>query len=90
MSVSDRVAARVRKDFPADEAEDALSWLATTETGGQDVERVHAAVVLSAEGSLRMLRNCVELSHLDWRDVLMGTGLEHGNWPKVLEREFGG
>lgn len=89
MSVTGRVAARVRKDFRAEEAGQALRELATTETGNQDAERVHAAVVLAADGDLGRLRQAVRLSHADWRDVLMGTGLEHGDWPDVLEREFG-
>ena len=88
MSVSARVAARVARDFGA-AAEEALGALALAETGNQEVERVHAALVLMAEGSLERLWQAVELSALDWRDVLMNGGMAHGDWPEVLEREFG-
>jgi hypothetical protein len=49
---------------------------------------MQAAVVLKAEGSLEQLKREVRLSNFDFRDALMGSGMEHGNWPKVLEREF--
>ncbi|MET9632087.1 hypothetical protein ABZX92_31965 [Lentzea sp. NPDC006480] len=88
MRVSERVAARIARDF-GEHASEALDALALAETGGQDVERVHAAIVLMAEGSVARLWQAAELSALDWRDVLMGTGLEHGSWPAVLDREFG-
>ncbi|MGZ3140616.1 hypothetical protein ACVDFE_01150 [Lentzea chajnantorensis] len=90
MNASERVVARVRADFRPEEAGEALRELAGTETGNQDVERVHAAVVLAAGGSLGQLRKLVELSHVDWRDVLMAGGLADGTWPEVVEREFGG
>ncbi|MEV6242958.1 hypothetical protein [Lentzea sp. NPDC051838] len=87
MSVSARVTARVSRDFgPA--ASDALGALALAETGNQDVERVHAALVLMADGSVDRLWQAVELSALDWRDVLVNGGLANGDWPEVLEREF--
>jgi hypothetical protein len=88
VSVSERVAARVGRDFGA-KASEALEVLALAETGNQDVERVHAAIVLAADGRVDRLWQAAELSTLDWRDVLMGTGLEHGGWPAVLDREFG-
>ncbi|MFC3890002.1 hypothetical protein ACFOWZ_00835 [Lentzea rhizosphaerae] len=88
MSVSNRVAARVARDFGAHAAE-ALDALALAESGNQVVERVHAAIVLMAEGSVERLWQAVELSALDWRDVLMNGGLAEWDWPAVLDREFG-
>jgi hypothetical protein len=87
MSVSDRVAARVARDFGA-AASEALDALALAKTGGQEVERVHAALVLMAEGSIDRLWQAVEMSALDWRDVLMNGGMAYWNWPEVLDREF--
>jgi hypothetical protein len=29
------------------------------------------------------------LAKTDWRDLLMGSGLGHANWPAAFEREFG-
>ncbi|MDX8036225.1 hypothetical protein SK803_39025 [Lentzea sp. BCCO 10_0856] len=88
MSVSERIAHRVGRDF-GDRAAEALEALALAETGNQDVERVHAALVLMAEGSVERLWQAVELSLVDWRDVLMAGGLGPADWPEVLEREFG-
>ena len=88
MSVSERIVNRVGRDF-GDRAAEALEALALAETGNQDVERVHAALVLMAEGSVERLWQAVELSQVDWRDVLMAGGLGPGDWPEVLEREFG-
>ncbi|WP_157985100.1 hypothetical protein [Lentzea terrae] len=87
MSVSERVAARVGRDFGA-AAGEALEALALAETGSQEVERIHAALVLMAEGSMDRLWQAVELSALDWRDVLMNGGLANWDWPEVLDREF--
>lgn len=89
MDVSERVAARVRRDFPASQVDEALREVARTETGNQDVERVHAAVVLAARGDLARLKELVELSHVDWRDLLMAAELGHGDWPELLDEEFG-
>ncbi|MFI6101292.1 hypothetical protein ACIA8G_37585 [Lentzea sp. NPDC051213] len=50
--VSERVAARVRKDFRPKEVEEALRELATTYTSGQGWNRMQAAVVLKAGGDL--------------------------------------
>ncbi len=86
--MSERVAARVGRDFGAG-AREALEALALAETPGQEVERVHAALVLMAEGSVDRLWEAVELSAVDWRDVLVFGGLANGDWPEVLEREFG-
>lgn len=84
-----RVKARVRKYFPADHVDEALSALAGAETGKQDVERVHAAIVLAAGTSLERLKELVALSHVDWRDVLVEGGLADGDWPERVRRELG-
>lgn len=88
MSVSNRIAARIARDFGPDAGE-VLDALALAESGSQEVERVHAAIVLMAEGSVERLWQAVELSALDWRDVLMNGGLAEWDWPAVLDREFG-
>lgn len=88
MTVSGRVGLRAGRDF-GEHAGEALDALALAESGNQDVERVHAALVLMAAGSVDRLWQAVELSVLDWRDVLMNGGLAHADWPEVLDREFG-
>ncbi len=87
MGVSERIAARVREDFRSEDVEEALRELATA-YDGQGSDRMQAAVVLRAEGDLKQLKRDVRESHIDFRDVLMYSGMEHGNWPEVLEREF--
>lgn len=88
MTVSKRVERRVKRDFGRGAA-DALSSLAQAKTGNQDVERIHAAIVLIAKGGGQRLWRAVQLSAVDWRDVLVAGGLADDDWPAVLEREFG-
>lgn len=83
-----RLIARIRKDFP-DDYEDVARDLGAAESGNQDRERVLAAIVISAQGNLYWLRAAVELSRVDWRDVLMNGGLGHVGWPARLDRELG-
>lgn len=55
----------------------------------QDPERLQAAVVLAAEGSLeRFERLLAQLMH-DWRDLLMSAGLANFDWPARLDAELG-
>ena len=83
-----RLAARIRKDFP-DDYERVVTELETAESGNQGRERVLAAIVISAQGNLDWLRSAVELSRLDWRDVLMNGGLGYEGWPDRLDKELG-
>ncbi|MFF3562450.1 hypothetical protein ACFYXS_20660 [Streptomyces sp. NPDC002574] len=52
-------------------------------------ERVHAAVVLLAEGSVRRFHEAVRLALTDWRDLLVAAELAHESWPARLEAELG-
>ncbi|GAA1661764.1 hypothetical protein GCM10009765_09120 [Fodinicola feengrottensis] len=54
-----------------------------------DSERIQAGVVLCARGDLHRLRDACALAELDWRDVLMGAGLAHEDWPSRLDAELG-
>ncbi len=83
-----RLVARIRKDFPND-FERVISQLESAEFGNQGSERVLAAIVISAQGDLGWLRSVVELSRLDWRDVLMNGGLGHVGWSDRLDKELG-
>lgn len=89
MELTGRVKARVRTYFRAEDVEEALAELAGAETGNQDPERVHAAILLAAVTSLDRLKELVALSRVDWRDVLVAGGLADGDWPRRLERELG-
>lgn len=62
-------------------------WLIAQSPEG--VERLQAAIVLSAGGSTSRLQEAVALAELDWRDLLVGAGLANEDWPTRLDRELG-
>jgi hypothetical protein len=53
------------------------------------IERVQAAAVLLAGGSLAELREAVVLGRTDWRDLLVAAGLAHDDWPARLDEALG-
>ncbi|TMU97820.1 hypothetical protein [Streptomyces sp. DASNCL29] len=91
MSLTPRIARRVAKDFPEDNAAviELLDELVSSLSSGGPPERIAAAAVLHGQGKLDRLLEAVQTAYEDWRDVLMGTGLEHGDWPERMDREFG-
>lgn len=49
------------------------------------LERIRTAALKSCKGSVERLADCIELAHLDWRDLLVGAGFadepdSHKNW----------
>lgn len=88
VNVSRRLRRQISHDFPGFEDE-VERQLGLAESGGQDRERVLAAIVFTASGDLERLENAVELSHQDWRDVLLGSGLAGEDWPAVLDARLG-
>jgi hypothetical protein len=96
VAVSERVARRVRRDFPEPgSAPEILRILGELpEIAGSSgamfgSERLHAAIVLSARGSFSRFRAAVRLAVEDWRDSLVGAGLADEDWPTRLDTEFG-
>ncbi|MGB8860954.1 MAG: hypothetical protein WCC60_16965 [Ilumatobacteraceae bacterium] len=85
--ITTRLEHLVRSDFV--DAESALEVLCDVESGNQDRERVLAAVVFAARGDVSRLHQLVELSRVDWRDVLVGGGLGNIDWPHVLDERLG-
>ena len=79
---------RIRLDFP-DDAERVAGLLGAVHSGNQDRERVLGAVVLGADGDLSQLQQLIELSRIDWRDVLVGGGLGNADWQTVLNDRLG-
>jgi len=49
--------------------------------------RVQAAVIILAEGNMGKFRKALKDANLDWRDVLVWSGLGHANWPKVAAKK---
>jgi hypothetical protein len=93
--ISDRVRARVVRDFGAQEADRILAKLeklnlpliADDAHGGR--ERIHAAILLASRGDSGRVRGLMEMAERDWRDVLVAGGLAHGDWPDRLRDELG-
>lgn len=84
--VSDRLAARVRIDFPEKgSADDLIRRLAEL----TDSERIQSAIVLWAAGDLARFNDSAVLAGVDWRDVLVRGGLADDDWPMRLDQELG-
>ena len=90
--VSRRLEARVRSDFSPAEADAALRRLEALNLAlaeKQSLERIQAAVVLLADGDPEKLERCARLAEVDWRDVLVFSGLGNGDWPARIDEELG-
>jgi hypothetical protein len=88
---TERLANRVRRDFPADRADEVIGWLSglpANAFGGQDPERVQAALVLAAAGQWSRFLAGVDLLRQDWRDVLVSGDLADEDWPVRLDAEL--
>ena len=77
-----RVDADFREQGSADEVVRIVSQVSET-------EHIQAAIVLWADGDLSRIRDSVELSQVDWRDVLVRGGLADEDWPRRLDAELG-
>jgi hypothetical protein len=87
-----RLSERIRRDFPAgtaDEVAGYLTSLADEALGGQDPERVQAAIVIASAGQWDRFLSVFRLLKLDWRDVLVAGGLANADWPARLDAELG-
>lgn len=83
-----RLLARVRTDF-VDQETFVIEELREASSGGQDRERVLAAIVVGAAGDVDRLCELVDLSRLDWRDVLCAGGLAQASWRDQLDALLG-
>ena len=52
-------------------------------------ERLTAALVLAADGSLEGIDAAFELAEQDWRDLLVAGGLAREDWPELLDLRLG-
>jgi len=91
-----RLEKRIQHDFPAPGAANgiitALDRLPEEAGYGEDClrsERVRAAIVLLANGTLSGFREAVELAKTDWRDLLVAAELAHEDWPARLDDALG-
>ncbi|MGB6057514.1 MAG: hypothetical protein WBF71_04555 [Microthrixaceae bacterium] len=83
-----RLRRRIVLDFDVD-VEEIEHVLESVDSANQDRERMLAAVVLGAAGDVGVFRELAELSHVDWRDLLVAGGLADATWANTLNRELG-
>jgi len=89
--LTQRLSDRIGRDFPPGTAERVcgyLKCLTADACGGQDLERIQAAVVVASHGQWERFLAVFKLLAVDWRDVLMAGGLGNEDWPQVLNREL--
>ena len=85
-----RIERYVRLHF--DDAELVLAALADWKISYEEEspeERLTAALVLAAGGSLEGIDAAFELAEQDWRDLLVAGGLAHEDWPELLDLRLG-
>jgi hypothetical protein len=91
-----RLQRRINHDFPeSGSAQEILRILdELPDVAGYDreilaSERVHAAIIILANGTIKKFRNAIELATTDWRDLLVAAGLAHEDWPTQLDNTLG-
>ena len=86
--LTERLVAKVRRDFPAAEAETVLVMLESAGEGPDDSgrERVQAAVVVLADGDSGRFLDALALAGRDWRDVLVAAELAEADWRERVAR----
>jgi hypothetical protein len=77
---SERVAARIERDFTGDDAHKVTELLETLDC--PEPERVSLAILDISEGNLNLVRHHVEVAKVDYRDVLLWA--EHGGFGDYL------
>lgn len=94
MKLSMLVRTEVTRRFSQSQVDPAIEILERTPlpfldvpTRESDRQRVQLAAIKFAAGDLDKLRQATDLARIDWRDLLMATGLGGENWRAVLERD---
>ena len=86
---STRLERWIRSTYPGISADAVLRELAVLDregAGGQNPERIAAALAFIGAGDMTRFREALELLQIDWRDVLFLGGLGGESWPADLER----
>ncbi|WP_084105569.1 hypothetical protein [Demequina sp. NBRC 110056] len=87
--VTDRVRERAVEDFGTASTRVLSTLEKLPIASGVDPERVHAAVVMSARGSIGLFDDAAEHAAEDWRDLLDRAGLADSDWPERVRDHFG-
>jgi hypothetical protein len=87
---SNRIAERLAADFGTG-APPMLSTLERLKVPAQvDPERIHAAIVIAAQGSQSLFEDALEHAQVDWRDLLDRTGLaDDDGWRRAVDDALG-
>jgi hypothetical protein len=86
ISMTGRLRARVSRDFRDPGSSEEVVRLVEAASGD---ERIQAAIVLAASGDVNAIRSGVDLTRIDWRDVLVNGGLAQEDWRSVLDTVLG-
>lgn len=92
MDPSPRLAHWVQREFSQVDAQRVLSALGdlpASVLGGQDTERIQAALVIRSGGDWARVEGMLRLAHEDWRDLLVAADLGNADWPSVLDDVLG-
>ena len=86
--VSERLQRKIARDFGDDSVDAVVARLEVLNLANadlQDPERIQAAVVLLAKGDMSKLDSSARMAEVDWRDVLVFSGLGNLDWPTRLD-----
>jgi hypothetical protein len=92
VDVSARLTRWITRSFPPGSSEPVLSALRDLPPdviGGQNPERVQAALVFRAGGDWRKFVQMRDLAMQDWRDVLVAADLADEDWRERLAANLG-
>ncbi|MCW2544053.1 MAG: hypothetical protein JWM40_1605 [Frankiales bacterium] len=92
MDVSARLTRWLQQHFDAGDVVEVLSVLRDLPpgvVGGQDLERVQAALVLNTTGDVAAFQRQLALAAVDWRDSLVAGGLANAGWSRKLDAVLG-
>jgi hypothetical protein len=81
-----RLAERIHRDFEDPGSASEVCRIVST---ASESERVQAAIVFWARGSIDRLRDGAALARIDWRDVLVRGELADDDWRSRLDDELG-
>ena len=86
MAIPDYVRREVRRRFTDDAADEVERLLATAtqNSGLQEPDRIHFAILRIADGDLAAVRRGAEVAAVNWREVLSSAGLGERDWRLVL------
>ena len=86
--LDERIVARIRRDFPADEVDAVVGRLRSLSlplAGDGPHTRIEAALLALAAGSWSRLTAEAAQAEVDWRDTLVAAGFADDDWPAKVE-----